>query len=107
MSGRLGGIRIGDIFIAMVPKPPKAAAKQREGSPRWSFGICAALEDARKDIRTQAFSDPRLLELPRRPGGPHSAALDAAIWQALAGRPGGERAVPVVGRVIRYVHDYL
>lgn len=106
------------------PKPPKSTDRRnrdRDGDrqnrsiPRWSFGICADLETARKEIREEALRNDRLLELPGRPGGPsHSAVLEAteglietAIWQALAGRTGGERSVPVVHRVVRYVHDHM
>jgi hypothetical protein len=101
------------------PKPPRKKDAQKEdghrtGRPLWSFGVCAELTAARDEIRQEALANPRLWEMPGRPGGPHSRALevvdtllDASIWQALAGRPGGDRAVPVVNRVIRYVHDHM
>jgi hypothetical protein len=90
------------------PKPRHPDKKdQRIDLPLWSFGVCADFDEAFNSIREAAMADERLWQT-RDPGGPEGVIqqkefdiLDAAVWQAMAGRVGNGQ---VVDRVVELFH---
>lgn len=86
------------------PKPGAAL-------PMWSFGVCAEFQQAFEDIKDSAWVHPRFGEVWDDVGGSRwtvqqaqNEILEAAVWQAMAGKVGD---VPLVERVVRLANEGL